>query len=316
PGTGLFIELTRGLGLHFAITWIGAIIVVSAPLLMGLLAGLMLLIMGMLLRIAQGFVALRSIKSYARLVRQRFALQMYHDEQQRLRMVARHLDSFAIALTDELTGYQQAAIEVTRELRRRADRLAELAKHDVTEYAPLALGGPVAFYDHYIAPIQPELIERDLLALRRFAQIRGPLADALASDKTALLNSPRQRIWDLVLGDPTVTELDERACLRFLAYRTMQQALDQFTTQSISQAVSARAIDLHRRTRLMLHSSHQPDTFEQSYVIVPLSGTAQTFELAETIEIRSLDHQLVIFCRIVSHVWPRLFEAANLKLIP
>lgn len=291
----------------------------------GILAGGIILLLGSLLRLVQSLLAVSAIRKYATLIRQRFALQMYHDEQRRLMMIPEHIERDLKYIQKELIAHKEAVHRASTELTGRAKRLADQLLRDVTEYIPLAHGGLVALYERTVERYKQEQITNDLKALRGIITSMDPKEfgsitankreDTDKFDATAEIEKDaRQRLVKLVLGEADVSELDQRARLRYLAYKAVRDSIVEIDQQSISQDIATRAVDLSRRTRLMMSNVPHKDTYEQGYTIVPFTSTAQSADLAGTLEVRSIDHQMVMFLRIVSHVWPRLFEEAEIKL--
>jgi hypothetical protein len=220
-----------------------------------------------------------------------------------------------------LLRFVQALLESSRRaaatLRERATAISDRGFADVSEYVPAARGGPQAIYEQLIKPRMADHAEADLPRLRREARDICSLADApMLTDTAAIARNASEKLNDLVLGDPSVSEQNPLSRLRFLAYQSLQHDLDDVVRQTVTQATMRRAQELQERTHLMLRSGYRPDVFafEQSYLVAAIKGGDERPALAETITVRGLDDDTVMYVRVANGVWPRLFEGAGVEL--
>lgn len=179
-------------------------------------------------------------------------------------------------------------------------------------------GGPQEIYQRLIKPRMTEHASTDLPRLRREARQVCSFADAtVQTDERAIEQDAREMVNQLVVGDPTVSEQDPLARLRFLAYQSLQRDLEEVVQKTVTQQTLQRAQELQRRTHLMLRTGFREGlfAFQQAYLVAAVDGIDQKPALVETVSVRGLDPDMVMYVRIVNGVWPRLFEGAGVKLI-
>lgn len=287
---------------------------------LGVICGLVVLAAGMIFRQFQLFRALQSIKAYAALVRRKFALRMYADELWRLEGVPDQMEQFVDYLRREADVHHEVARRFQERLRERATKVAERGFRDVTEYIPMTGGGPMEIYRQRLAPNLAQYLRSDLAHLRREAQALGNLTEGVlsAEHRPMMVERAERHLHRLVLGDRNVAESHAGAGLRHIAYRSAQRDLDIIAAENLTHALIERATELRGRTPLLVNLGFRPgqETFHQAYTIAPLAGSSQQPDLQDTIEVRSIDPQMIMYVRVVSRIWPRIFDSAELRLHP
>lgn len=320
PEGGLIGNLVRGPTLRFTLPAVELPFLLPPAVMLGALAGLILALVGVLLRQLQFYRAMSSIKTYTRQIRRKYALQMYADEQRRLDQVAPAIEQVLEFLRRTLTSYEAAARATSATLLQRAEQIERRGFRDVTEFIPASRGDALSIYQRLIAPNETRHAATDLPELRRLAQEAGSITENVRSeDLTDELDAEaRQRFRDLVLGEASTNEHSPRAQLRHIAYRSVQRDLDLIAAQSVTEAFAERAAALAERTPLMMSLSLRlgQETFPHAYLITPVSGSSHEPDLLDTTEVRSLDAQTIMYVRIVSRIWPRLFDGARVELTP
>jgi hypothetical protein len=315
---GMLGELARGADLWFTLPGVELPFMLPQAVMLGALAGLSLALVGALLRQLQFYRATSSIKTYTQQIRRKYALQMYADEQHRLDQVAPAIEQILEFLRHTLESYEAAARATATTLIQRADQIERRGFRDVTEFIPASRGDALSIYQRLIAPNEARHATADLPELRRLAQEAGSITENVRSADLAdeLYAEARQRLRDLVLGEASANEHSPRAQLRHIAYRSVQRDLDLIAAQSVTGAFAERATALAERTPIMMSLSLRlgQETFPHTYIITPVSGSSQEPDLLDTTEVRSLDAQTIMYVRIVSRIWPRLFDGAEVQL--
>jgi hypothetical protein len=293
------------------------IIEVPIVLMVAALLGLGLLAIGLIVRQWQTLQAISGIRAYARLIRRKYALLMYRDEQQLLDSIPEQILIYRQFLQRSLQETQAAARRAAERLRERATAISDRGFRDISEYLPTVRGGPQEIYQRLIQPRMADHADGDLPRLRRDAQELCPFAGAsVQTDEQAIEQRAHDAIRSLVLGDPEVSEQDRRARLRYLAYQSLQHDLEEVVQQTVTQATLQRAQDLQERTHLMLRTGYRQGVFayQRAYLVAAIRNTDEKPELAEIISVRGLDQDTVMYARVANAVWPRLFEGAGVEL--
>ncbi len=296
---------------------LGWTIELPVVLMIAAMFGLGLLAVGLIMRQWQTLRAISGMRTYARLIRRKYALLMYRDEQHLLDSIPEQILVYRQFLQRSLQATQAAAQQAAERLRERATAISDRGFRDISEYLPSVRGGPQEIYQRLIRPRMADHADGDLPRLRRDAQEICPFAGApVQTAAQAIEQRAREAITQLVLGDPEVSEHDPRARLRYLAYQSLQHDLEDVVQQTVTQATLQRAQDLHERTHLMLRTGYRQGVFayQRDYLIAAIRNTDEKPALAETISVRGLDQDTVMYARVANAVWPRLFEGAGVEL--
>jgi hypothetical protein len=290
---------------------------VPSTLVIAALFSLSLLVVGLIVRQWQTIRAVHGMREYARLIRRKYALLMYRDEQRMLDSIPNQILDYRQFLQRSLQATQEATRQAAETLRARATAISDRGFRDVSEYLPTVRGGPQAIYRTLIQPRMADHAEVDLPHLRRNAQALGAFVNApVQTEEAAIQRCAREVITTLVLGDPTVSEQDPRARLRYLAYQSLQHDMEEAVRQAVTQATLRRAQELQQRTHLMLRTGYRPGAFafQQTYLVAAIQDVDEKPMLAETTPVRGLDPEMVMYVRVANGVWPRLFEGAGVVL--
>lgn len=312
-----FATFLRRQPLTLTLPSLGWIIEMPIVLMVAALFGLGLLAVGLIIRQLQALRAISGIRAYAHLIRRKYALLMYRDEQQLLDSIPKQILDYRQFLFRSLVATQVASQQAAERLRERATAISDRGFRDISEYLASVRGGPQEIYQRLIRPHMADYADGDLPRLRRDAQELCPFADApVQTDVQEIEQRARAAITDLVLGHPEVSEHDPRARLRYLAYRSLQHDLEEVVQQTVTQATLQRAQDLHERTHLMLRTGYRQGVFayQRDYLIAAIRNVDEKPMLAESISVRGLDQDTVMYARVASAVWPRLFEGAGVEL--
>lgn len=324
--TDRFVTLLRQPGwtidLPLASTW--RILIPTAGI-VAAAAALALLLIALLTRHWQTRRALRGLREYARLVRRHFAVQLYREEHAQLQRLIqkiqdhrRFLQRYLQGLDDAIHGAPERNEAGAADLLRgRAEAIGHYGFRDLSEYVPMARGGPIAIYNDQIAPRMPTHRAEDVPRLRRYAQeLCSFRAAQMSDDEIAIRDAARATINTLVLGDEQVSERDPHARLRHIAYNTLRSDLEEITLQTMTQQILQRALDLQKRTHLMLRTGYRQDltAYPQDYLVAALVDVGEAPSLAETILVRGFDRECVMYVRVMSGVWPTLFDGGRVVL--
>lgn len=300
-------------------------VVISMSVLVAGLGAVVVLILGWLTQHWQTRQALRGLREYAQLIRRRFGIRLYQEEHEQLQRLFQQIMGYREFLQRYLQGLAEGVhgaperrqAGATQILRERSEGVGRYGFRDLSEYLPMAHGGPIAVYNQHIAPRMAAHVPEDLQRLRRYAREHASFLDvAMSDDPQAIHAATRELINRLVLGDPQATERDPAAGLRFIAYDTLRGDLEELAAQTITQQFLQRARDLQERTHLMLRTGYRPGgaAYSQSYLVASLPDIGEVPDLAETILVRGFDHEAVMYVRVLSGLWPSLFEGGGVVL--
>lgn len=323
PSADLLTTALRRPSLTLTIPWLQTTLSFSMVFLIASGGALLLLLLGLLLRQWQTLRALRSIRSYARLIRRKYALLQYRDEQRIIEQALSDLQDYRRFVSQTIQSALEAARRAAEQLRERATAISDRGFHDVSEYLPMVRGGPLEIYERRVQPQLQDYAVRDLPVLRREAREAHLLINApVTDDQAAIQQRSDEFITRLVLGNAQVSEQDPQAGLRYLAYHTLQRDLEEVVQQTVTQVIAGRAQDLQQRTHSMVRTGYHATRIgvqhiiptQQDYLVADVHATGELSDLVETAPVRGLDNETVMYVRIMNGVWPRLFEGAGVTL--
>jgi len=300
------------------------------------LVALVALIVGLCIRQAQTLWAVTAIKTYARLVRRKLAIQLYREEQHYARELTGELYEYLSFLRSYLSGMQQAAQQVATEFRQRAATIGSVQqRRDVAEHSRASAESPAELYREQLAPRVATMLPVELPLLQReAARIWGFAAGFLytaagatpaahpvvhTSDPQLIAERTADALGTLALGDSHASELDPAARLRYLSYHGVLRELDQATYRSGAPLDPDLPKALRERTRLMVRAGLHRNSalnvpYEQEYYVSTGEDSGDAPELGATIYVRGLSDEVSWFVRVANRIWPSLFTGAKVEL--
>ncbi|MEI7643687.1 MAG: hypothetical protein WCJ55_05180, partial [Chloroflexales bacterium] len=313
-------SLTRVLrqsALSWKLPWIEIIVQIPMTLLLSAIGILTLLLLGLISRQWQTRRALVRMREYTRLIRRKYTVLLYRDEQQRVADIPAKILTYHQGFAQCLDRLTSIAHQASKTLRERAALIGRNDLQDISEYLPVVQSGPQDLYRKLIQPGMPEQAKHDLPALRRQSQELISLSAAVQGGSTWPTDQQMQGvIGSLVLGDASVSEQDPRAGLRFLSYQALRGIVNHVSPHGQMALSFAQMGEIQRRAHLMIKPGYRPKRtlHQESYLITPTQDTGASLALAETITVGGLDEQSVIYTRIASDLWPRVFEDEQVQL--
>lgn len=300
------------------------------------LVALAALIVGLCIRQAQTVWAVAAIKTYARLVRRKLAIQLYREEQHYARELTGELYEYLSFLQSYLAGMQQAAQQVATEFRQRAATIgAAQPRRDVAEHARVSAESPAELYRKQLTPRVAAMLRVELPLLQREAARNWSFAAGLpataagatsaahpvvhTSDPQLIVERTADALGTLVLGDSHASELDPAARLRYLSYQGVLRELDLSGYRSGAPLDPDLPRALRERTRLMVRAGlHRASAlnvpYEQEYYVSTAEDSGDAPELGATIYVRGLSNEVSWFVRVANRIWPSLLTGAKVEL--
>ena len=278
-------------------------------------------ITGLVLIVFQSIRIYRSLEQYAHAVRENYANYLAAEELRGLRTIPEYLRTMVTYLRMEEEVHRKEAEATSSKLRERADTIAKHGFSDMSEYVPIPGADALSFYREWIEPRFASTAQQDLVEVRRLVQRKGL---AISSERVCtaehieeLRQGARKRLYALVVGDRGESEYQLNISgIRQLAYVPVRDLLDRYVRHRLAKQLAERARYLVDRTPFLLRQSDRTQqlTFAQSYLVTNIAGIRGHPVFLESVYVRSLDPEMIMYIRVVCRAWPRLFAEADIRL--
>jgi hypothetical protein len=285
----------------------------------GAIPSLVLGVIGGIASIVQSVRIWRLLRRYASDVRRIYQSYLADDERCGLLTIPAYLHTMAEYLRLEHTAHQRVADASIANLEGRAQGIASHGFRDLTEYSPIRGPGVMTVYETYLRRRFAEWAASDLEGLRRLAgraTAQTPYSPEVYEHRFA--NKAPDRFNRIIVGDlDAALGPPHDGSIRQLAYEPVGRALDVYIRAELTHRLIEYAPELTGESTpllLQLAVREQQLTYEQRYLISRIEAVRRQPEFRDAQPVATIDAEMIMYMRLVSRVWPRLFDEAGIRL--